>query len=160
MTIDVRPATVADAHGIAEVHVRAWQETYAHVVPSDVLARVSIAQRERRWIEILALADYVTFVATEGSDIVGFANAGRGRDADVPRDLELPSIYVLASHYGTGAGQRLLDAALGDRPAFLWVAEDNPRARAFYRRNGFVADGVAKTGPVAGIDVLEVRLLR
>jgi GNAT superfamily N-acetyltransferase len=72
----------------------------------------------------------------------------------------LPSIYVVASHYGSGAGQRLLDAALGDLPAFLWVADDNPRARAFYARNGFVPDGTTKVGPVAGTPVLEVRLVR
>jgi hypothetical protein len=30
----------------------------------------------------------------------------------------------------------LLDAAVGSAPAFLWVAVDNPRAHAFYARNG------------------------
>lgn len=160
MTIGVRPAQVEDVHGIAEVHVKAWQETYAHLVPSEVLATMSVDQRDRRWIEILSLSDSVTWVATDGGRIVGFATSGPGRDSDSPRELELPSIYVLASHYGSGAGQRLLDAALGDLPAFLWVADDNPRARAFYARNGFVPDGTTKVGPVAGTPVLEVRLVR
>ena len=55
---------------------------------------------------------------------------------DAPRDLELESLYVLASRHGSGAGQSLLDAVISDRPAYLWVADNNPRARAFYTRNG------------------------
>ena len=64
-----------------------------------------------------------------------------GACRDGPRDLELWGIYLLAEYHGSGIGQALLDAAVGDRPASLWVAEDNPRARAFYSRNGFEPDG-------------------
>ena len=49
---------------------------------------------------------------------------------------QLYAIYVLAEHYGSGAGQALLDAAIGGAAASLWILEDNPRARAFYVRNG------------------------
>ncbi|MFZ5868948.1 MAG: GNAT family N-acetyltransferase [Actinomycetota bacterium] len=62
-----------------------------------------------------------------------------------PRRLELHLIYLLAAHHGTGLGQGLLDAAVADAPAFLWIAEDNPRALAFYRRNGFEPDGARDT---------------
>jgi hypothetical protein len=49
---------------------------------------------------------------------------------------------------------------LGDSPASLWIANDNPRARAFYERNRFEPDGVTKLGPLAGTQVLEARLVR
>jgi ribosomal protein S18 acetylase RimI-like enzyme len=160
MTIEVRAATPADARGIADVHVRAWQEAYAHLLPAEDLARLNVEQRERRWVEILTLAHALTCVAVDNGTVVGFANSEPGRDADSPRELELPSIYVLASHHGSGAGQQLLDAVLGERPAYLWVADDNPRARAFYARNGFRPDGTTKIGALAGTDVLEARLVR
>jgi GNAT superfamily N-acetyltransferase len=160
MSIEVRPAIAADARGIAEVHVRAWREAYAHLLPGDALARLSVDQRELRWNEILSLPDSAIYVATEGELIVGFAGVGPGRDDDSPRALELQSIYVLASHYGTGAGQLLLDRVVADAPATLWVADDNPRARAFYARNGFQPDGATKVGQLAGNDVLEARLVR
>lgn len=35
--------------------------------------------------------------------------------------------------------------AVADAPAFLWVAEDNARALAFYRRNGFEPDDARDT---------------
>jgi GNAT superfamily N-acetyltransferase len=56
-------------------------------------------------------------------------------------------IYQYARAHGTGTGQALLEAAVGDRPAYLWTAEDNPRALAFYTRNGFIPDGTRKIIP-------------
>ncbi len=50
-----------------------------------------------------------------------------------------------------------MDAVIGEQPAFLWVAEDNPRARAFYARNRFRADGAEVT---EDIGLTEVRLTR
>jgi predicted GNAT family N-acyltransferase len=38
----------------------------------------------------------------------------------------------------------------------LWVADPNPRAQAFYRKHGFVADGAAQ---VEG-GVREIRMVR
>jgi GNAT superfamily N-acetyltransferase len=160
MTIEVRPAVLADAQGIAEVHVQGWREAYAHLVPAENLARLSVDQRELRWNEILLLPEAVIWVATDDERVVGFAWSGRSQESNAPRDLELQAIYLLANHHGTGAGQRLLHAVLGDVPATLWVAEDNPRARAFYARNGFQPDGTTKVGPLAGTDILEIRLVR
>jgi GNAT superfamily N-acetyltransferase len=160
MTIDVRAAGLADARAIAEVHVQAWREAYARLLPRDALARLSVDQRELRWKEILPLSAATIWVATDDERVVGFAGAGPARDADAPRELELQSIYLLASHYGTGAGQRLLEGVLGDARASLWVADDNPRARAFYARNGFLPDGTTKLGPLAGTEILEARLVR
>lgn len=45
--------------------------------------------------------------------------------------------------HGSGLGQALLDTAIGTEPAYLWIMAGNPRAEAFYRRNGFVPDGLA-----------------
>ena len=61
---------------------------------------------------------------------------------------QLGRLYVLPRRHGTGLGQALLDLALGVDPAYLWIMAGNPRAEAFYRRNGFVPDGLtAETGP-------------
>jgi len=161
MSIEVRRAVPVDARGIAEVHVRAWQDTYAHLVPADSLARLSVDQRERRWGEILAPGGgSANWVATDGATIVGFAGSSAARDSDAPRMLELQSIYLLASHHGGGAGQQLLDAAISTAPAYLWVANDNSRARAFYLKNGFEPDGAEDTHSIAGTPVLAIRMVR
>lgn len=154
----IRRAVPSDARGIAIVHVQGWREAYAHLVPAEALARLSVPQRELRWHELIAGAT-VIHVATDRDRIVGFAGSSVGQ-VGAPTDLELESLYVLASHYGSGVGKLLLDAAIVDHPAWLWVAEDNPRARAFYARNGFTADGAVETHSLAGTPVRAIRMTR
>ncbi len=101
-----------------------------------------------------------TWVAVRGGEIVGWAASGASRDEPAPTPLELYAIYVLAAHHGSGAGQALLDAAVGDRPASLWMLEHNPRAQAFYARNGFRSDGGVKDDTRWGATISEVRLVR
>ena len=118
------------------------------------------------WTRYLALdAPYGNLVVAERADrIVGFAFAASSHVADAEnghepvRDLHLFSIYLLSAEQGVGTGIALLDAAIGDQPAQLWVARENSRARAFYERNGFRADGVQVTDPDLG--VIEIRMVR
>ena len=135
----IRPAEPGDAEGLARVHVQAWRESYTHLLSPDFLAGLSVPRRQEVWRQLLANPAESCVVAVAGGEVVGFCATHSGGDG--PRDLELWGIYVLASWHGTGVAQRLVDAAVGDRPCYLWVAEDNPRAHAFYRRNGFAPDG-------------------
>lgn len=158
--LSIRYAVPDDAAGIARVHIQAWRETYAHLLPADILAGLDAGAREETWRKLIAAATTDVRVASDGTEIIGWASAGAGRDADGPRPLELEGIYVLASHHGSGAGQLLLDAAAGVRPAYLWIAADNPRALAFYRRNSFVLDGASATAELAGVPVRIMRMVR
>jgi L-amino acid N-acyltransferase YncA len=160
MSVDVRAATAADARAIAEVHVTGWQEAYAHLVPAESLARLNVTQRTLRWTELIAAPTPDIWIARDGRAIVGWASSSSGHAADAPRDLELEGIYILASAYGGGAGQALLDAAVGTRPAYLWVAADNPRALSFYARNRFAPDGAEDMHSLAGTPVPAIRLVR
>ncbi|WP_082013765.1 GNAT family N-acetyltransferase [Microbacterium hominis] len=156
----VRSASVDDARSIAEVHVRAWREAYARQLPADLLAGLRVEPRAERWAAIIA--DDVTNVHVAEIDgrLVGWATASDGRDDDRPALRELEGIYVLAQHHGTGAGQLLLDAAIAAGDAYLWMMDDNPRAEAFYRRNGFVRDGIERDRVMAGHPIHIVRLVR
>ncbi len=162
MPLVVRPAVVADAPAIARVHLRAWQEAYAHLVPPGALDDLTEAEpaRAERWAELVADDVTAVRVAERDGEVVGWSSASAGRGEAPPRELELEGIYVLASEYGSGAGQALLDATIGDRPAFLWMAADNPRAHAFYTRNGFVADGERAEHPLHGHPVVIARFVR
>ncbi|MGN6197938.1 N-acetyltransferase family protein [Humibacter sp.] len=162
-SLRIRRATAEDALGIARVHVRSWRESYGHVFSAFLLDGLNVQARAERWRRILTAGAEVWVAevrARTGERIVGWASAGASRDADGPAPLELNGIYVLRDHYGTGAGQQLLDAALGDAPAYLWVLADNPRAQAFYRRNGFLPDGTSKVDTFGGEPANEVRMVR
>ncbi len=149
-TIEIRTARPEDAEGIAVVHATSWRETYGRFVDDpDTSPWFAVDRRIGMWRQNLAEGTFDTVVAAAGDEIVGFAAVQRTPEPEAVRDEELTMLYVLAEHHGSGAGQGLLDAVLGDRPASLWVADDNPRARAFYTRNGFVADGASSAfGPI------------
>ena len=166
--VTIRPATVADAAAIADVHVRSWQHAYTGIVPDDFLAGLDPARRTPVWEENLRRGpdDHVlTWVAEEDHRIVGFATLGPGRDEDVRRgDREIYSIYLDPEQWGRGVARELmrtLVAAAGPGTRILlWVLAENERAQHFYRRNGFEADGVEKLAPVGGAELLEVRYRR
>lgn len=156
----VRRAVVADALGIATVHVRAWQETYSHLLPADRLAALAPEDRNDGWRRILEGDDEEAWVAELDGRIVGWITTS-GRDPGRhPRARELNGLYTLAEVHGSALGQRLLDAGIGTEPAFLWSAADNPRAAAFYRRNGFAPDGATDEYAMLGTTVTIVRWVR
>jgi GNAT superfamily N-acetyltransferase len=157
----VREATGADAEAVALVHRASWLETYAGLIPATAIEERfrNHDARVARWIGILVNED--AYVAERDGRIVGFATAGSGRGEDPPRDRELEGIYLLEEAHGSGLGQRLLDAAIGQTPAYLWVADGNPRAEAFYRRNRFARDGAREEHAVVpGIALTAVRMVR
>ncbi|MGU3357723.1 N-acetyltransferase family protein [Microbacterium sp. M4A5_1d] len=180
--VAVRRAVPADAAAIARVHVRGWHEAYTGRMPQSILDRLDLDRLTRVRRELLGHEQRLderessgaarpnhterthdlgrTWVAVTGGSIVGFAVSGSSRDDPPVAPVELYAIYVLAAHHGTGAGQALLDAALGDESASLWVLADNARARAFYARNGFRPDGAEKDDTSWGESISEVRLVR
>ncbi|TAM69530.1 MAG: GNAT family N-acetyltransferase [Microbacteriaceae bacterium] len=152
----VRTARPNDAEGIAHVHVQAWREAYAGVMSDKVLANLSEERRATWWRHVIENETATRCAVAEyDGNIIGFASAGPTRDDDATRDLELFTIYTLESMYGTGVGSALLEAVIGDAPATLWVAEDNPRAHAFYAKKGFEPDGATRFDGIA-----EVRMVR
>jgi len=160
----IRQPSAADAPRIAELQVATWRETYAHLLPEGFFDDAHIRGRHEMWNQILGEAhDELTVrIAERDGELIGWAMVGPSfgaEDQDLPRDRQVYSIYVSRSQHGTGVGQALLDAALGAAPAVLWVAKENPRAIAFYLRNGFAFDGVEQIDPLAPM-ITDARMVR
>ena len=157
----VRPARVEDVPQMALVNVRSWQETYRGLMPDAVLDDPSfLAARERFWTTALTDERYRAnrvAVAEQGGEVVGIAMSGPPLDAAATWTRQLYVLYVYAADHGTGAGPALLEAVVDpEESVALWVADPNPRAQAFYRKHGFVADGTVQ---VEG-GVREIRMVR
>lgn len=159
MSNAVRRATLDDCAEVGRVHYRAHIESYVDHVPAGVIESFPAEQRAENWKRMVSAGVDELWVAEEDGQIVGFASAGPSRDTPPVRARELSSIYLLAAHQGSSLGQTLLDAACGTQPASLWVLEDNPRAHAFYRRNGFLPDGTSKLDKPFG-NVRIIRMVR
>ena len=137
----VRPAVPADARRVSEVRVQGWREAYAGLLSAELLASLDPEAAIEGWRRTIEAAETTSFVAEVDGVARGFAIAGPPQDTTPPRDRQLWLIYQDSALHGSGSGQALLEAVLEDAPAYLWTAELNPRAIAFYRRNGFEADG-------------------
>ncbi|PZU45272.1 MAG: N-acetyltransferase [Microbacterium sp.] len=158
----VRPVRDVDAEALGRVHAACWHQTYDHLISKAALENVSPKRLAELWTHWVSQGpEFRMFAALERGEIVGFAGSGPARDRDAPRARELYFIYLLADYQGTGIGQRLLDATVdAGEPAYLWVADDNPRAHSFYTRNGFSLDGATHTEPFLGETLTEVRFVR
>ncbi|WP_309107057.1 GNAT family N-acetyltransferase [Arthrobacter sp.] len=140
--LSVRQAGPKDAEELSLVHVLSWKETYAGVLSDGFLAGLNPTARLEMWKRILEgprVSDH--WVACDADRIVGFAGREQPEQQHPGQPALLWGLYVLQSHQCLGLGRKLLEAALGDGPASLWVAAQNERAIAFYRRFGFQPDG-------------------
>lgn len=154
MSLNVRRATPRDAADIAQVHVASWQRAYRGLIPQGYLDSLSVQARTETWarnLERPALPGVATLVAELDGLVVGFASVGPSRDDDArPGSGELWGLYVHPDAWGHGYGHALHAAAMGVlrstgvTSATLWVLTTNERARHFYERHGWVADGAEK----------------
>ncbi len=155
----------ADASAIARIHVEGWRFAYAGRVPAEHLGVTAIARRTAQWEQILADVDPTRLDASyrvvrdAHGAAAGFCVVGPVRDSDAPADLELWSLYLRTDLHGTDAARAMAEDLLDSRPAFVWVADPNPRAQAFYAKLGFRPDGAHKHDPELD-DLREIRMVR
>lgn len=167
--LSMRDAEPDDAEDIATVQVATWQTAYHDIMPAEFLSALSdgLKRRAEWWRERVSSAgprDH-TLVAEEGGEVIGFADIGPSRDADVdPRSVgELNAIYVLSRAWGRGVGRALMAALLFRLraapfdSATLWVLAENMRARRYYEAAGWTVDGTVRDETIGDVVVREVR---
>lgn len=163
-TYDLRPANEADVQAVAELHVRAWQMAYRGLMPESYLSSL----QPRDWAKRYDFSPGdrtkpTTLVALEGERVLGFATVSAHACGCAGR---LSALYVDPDLWGQGCGRALVGAArerlvqLGCHEAELWVVVGNERAEQFYRRDGWVADGIEKVDKIRGIAVHQRRYRR
>ncbi|HEX4213788.1 MAG TPA: GNAT family N-acetyltransferase [Candidatus Dormibacteraeota bacterium] len=145
------------------LHVRAWRAAYRGQMPDGYLDGLEPASRAAMWRRsVTSPRDHSRLlVADLDGAVVAFAAVGPG--GDPPGVGKLYAINVDPDEQGHGVGRTLLEAAeqvlagLGFAEAVLWVLPANERARRFYERAGWRAEGVERTVDVLGVTVPEVR---
>lgn len=165
--VTVRDAVPSDAEPLARVHTTTWQVAYRLLLPDDFLDLLDWRVRRDYWIAQLGdESEAFTVVAESEGAVVGFARLGHPREADLlaedPPWFEMYAIYVDPAHWGRGIGSALWRGArerLGERFAgvALWVLSDNTKARTYYERMGFTADGTTRREDIGGRTVGELR---
>ena len=147
-----REATESDAEGIAFVHVKSWQTSYAGLIDQSFLDNINYDQRLASWTKILQSKNTQQFVALLDEQIIGFAGFGPIRpESRIDHPLlndkddnvgEVYAIYLLEEHKGKDLGKaffnkcRLWFSQHEVNSFITWVLADNHRATHFYESEG------------------------
>lgn len=150
--------------------MRSWKAAFPGLLPQDYLDALSPADRLEQWEQALGSEGQwpAVLVADEGAKILGFAAVGPTRDDDSEEEVvgELYTLYIDPPAFGAGVGTALLDSAIaalrsgGFEQATLWVLHSNVRARRFYERHGWTAEGTTKEHDWDAFVATDVRYIR
>ncbi|MFE7466001.1 GNAT family N-acetyltransferase [Streptomyces sp. NPDC057499] len=169
--VRIRNMTADDCAAVTLLRARGWRAAYTGLVPGtylDAVERDVAEDAERRRASLARGGPLVNLVAERpGPGLIGWACYGPlHRSPAPPGRGELYALYVAPEQIGTGAGRALMAEVLARaaaeelRELELWVLRGNVRARRFYERAGFGADGTEESFEADGAQVPEVRYVR
>jgi ribosomal protein S18 acetylase RimI-like enzyme len=145
--MEIRPAKPSDAQVLAAFGARTFEVAFGpYNTPDDL--KDYLATHYGAAIQRSEISDpgIVTLLAEEDGDLVGFVQLRLGSEhpsVGSGPQVELWRIYIEPERMGTGLAQALMEAAKGRAQAHgaaaLWLSvwQENPRAIAFYRKEGF-----------------------
>ena len=154
-------ASVDDPLKIGKVYEESWKYAYRGIIPQDYLDSIPAG----RWASGIDNPNWKTIVCVEDGRIVGTSCFYFSRFEQFPGWGEVISIYLLPEYMGKCYGKRLLETAVtelrkqGYANVFLWVLEENSRARHFYERFGFSPTGDFLETEIGGKALREVRYI-
>lgn len=169
----IRPAAPEDASAIAALHVAGWREAYRGLLPTKVLARLSLLHRAERWRDLLSgldrtWPDLATFVATGPDDaataIMGFGCCAVQRAPALAKQGfggQVLALYVRRADQQQGIGRKLMASmarSLAERPiqgVSLWTLEGNRPCRRFCETLGGTSLS-RHEGECGGVALVEV----
>lgn len=143
MSITLREATLADAPAIAALHAESWRFAYRGAYSDEYLDGDVFQDRARVWQERLSSPppNQYIILAEDADGLVGFACA-YGADDERWGTL-VDNLHVRPDRHRQGTGKRLLAEVAAwcltehaGSGLYLWVLEQNARARRFYESLG------------------------
>ena len=144
--VQIRQARSADAAEIARIHVEAWRDAYAALLPPEYLARLDPRIEAARWNRAASSRLENTLVADADGEVAGYAIIGPARGQRAQGNTlaagEIYALYVETDWREQGVGRALVEAAFerfrkrGLTEAVIWCLEGNFAARGFYERCG------------------------
>lgn len=176
--IEIRDARRSDADDIAAAHIEGWRVGYRDLLPDAFLDAPQFAtERLARW-RAWTWPDFAPggqlFVGVLHERVVGFGHcgpqrlqaacdqSGSGRSVQFNTDCgEVYGFYLHPIAWGTGTATALMNRCTahlrtqGFPSAVLWVLRDNPRARSFYEKAGWLPSGrelLFSVAPTAGAE--------
>ncbi len=148
-----------DRYAISRIYEESWKFAYKDIIPQSYLDSIPSGQ----WASKIDNPEMYSAVAVECGKLIGTSSFCKSRFSEYADFGEIVSVYLLPEYIGKGYGRKLLWFAvnalseLGYRDVFLWVLEDNKRARAFYEKCGFVYSNTYLNDNIGGKELRELQ---
>ena len=161
MTVVLRTGNDDDLAAVGALHYHSRAAAYRDLLPPEALTFGSPEVLGEWWAERVRWEreTHRLTVAERDATIVGFTYLGPSEE---PGMIELYAIHVEPARVGAGIGRDLMADALphlGEQPV-LWVLGGNERARRFYEKGGWFADGMTREAPIGGRMTRQLRYSR
>ncbi|MGN0413467.1 MAG: GNAT family N-acetyltransferase [Lachnospiraceae bacterium] len=146
---------------ISKIYEESWKYAYKGIIPQHYLDSIP----EGRWVSNIDNPLWKTLVCIDNGKIVGTSSFCKSRFVQFRDCGEIISIYLLPEYMGKGYGKVLMESIIselkkqGYKNLFLWVLEDNIRARHFYEQFGFLQADDFLEDNIGGKDLREVRYI-
>ncbi len=159
MNIELRRADTSDASLISKLSTVTFLDTFRGTCTEDDIQRFvnNCFNTEQVYKELQDPFDFY-FIAFTNKEAVGYLRM-KEEDTDVPvikkyKAIELKRIYVLKEYHDKKIGVALMKLALQFaaenkyEAVWLGVWEHNERAKAFYKKWGFIDTGFMHDFPI------------
>lgn len=148
-----------DRTEISNIYEKSWKYAYKGIIPQEYLDSIPSGQ----WCGAIDNPGRNTLVVFDGNKIIGTSSYCKSRFGDYMDWGEIISVYFLPEYMGKGYGKSLLKKVveelktMGFKTLFLWVLEDNHRARHFYEKCGFKNSGECIETNIGGKKLRELQ---
>lgn len=162
----IEKITKSTAFDASRIYAMSWKSAYRGIVPDDYLDLLPLD----RWESKLG-GDYTDkfredYILSDGGVFIASSSICEARDKAYSGWGEIMSIYVMPEYFRKGYGKALFSFALerlsemGYHNIYLWVLEENIRARKFYEANDFHANGDSALLNIGGKELIEIRYIK
>ncbi len=145
---ELSKASLKDLEAIQKIGRETFRQTFeATNCKTNLEAYISKSFATHKIKDELLNPNSLFFLAAKGNEVVGYLKvnfAPAQTEINDPNAMELERIYILKNYFGQGLGQLLLDKSIEigrlAKSAYIWLGvwENNYRALAFYKKNGFL----------------------
>lgn len=137
---------------VGNVHIKlSYRKTILNSIPKG------------RWSSNVDNQTWKTLICVDDGRIVGTSIFCKSRFEQLHDWGEVISIYLLPDYMGKGYGKMLMKSAIselkmqGCGKIFLWVLEENVRARLFYEKISFLSTDDFFDDTIGGKELREIR---
>lgn len=141
--MEIRLATLKDVEKISRIYALSWKEGYKGIISEKYLEDL----KEDYWVPFFTQGIQEESISVklllDGARPIGCIAYGVARESAYEGWGEIYAVYLLPNYYDRGLGGLLIREAIQEfrkahnKGVYLWVLEENKRARRFYEKHHF-----------------------